>query len=137
MYFDELSIGQTASSENTVTQAVIDAFAAVSTDQNPVHVDPAFAAGTPFGGTIAHGMLSVSYISALLGNSLPGPGTIYLGQTVRFLAPVRPGDTVRTVVTIRDIHPEKRKVICETACYVGDKKVIDGEATLLAAARPA
>ena len=130
MFLEELSVGQSAETRKVVTQADINAFADVSTDHNPVHVDPAFAATTPFGGTIAHGMLSVAYISAALGTQLPGKGCIYLGQTVRFTAPVRPGDEVRTVITVKEILP-KRRVVCTTACYVGDTQVIDGEATLM------
>jgi 3-hydroxybutyryl-CoA dehydratase len=135
MSIEQLSIGQSAQSEKTVTQEDIIAFAGVSGDHNPVHLDAAFAATTPFKGIIAHGMLSASFISAILGTTLPGEGTIYMGQNLKFLAPVRPGDTVRTVVTIKEIVAEKRRVICQTACYVGDTMVIDGEATLLVPAQ--
>ena len=131
MSIEQLSVGQSAQSEKTVTQADIVAFADISGDHNPVHLDAAFAATTPFKGIIAHGMLSASFISAILGTELPGEGTIYLGQNLKFLAPVRIGDTVRTVVTVKEIVAEKRRVICQTACYVGDTMVIDGEATLL------
>ena len=131
MFIEELTIGQTAESLNTVTQAEIQAFAAVSGDHNPVHLDPAFAATTPFKGVIAHGMLSAAYISAIVGTEMPGKGTNYMGQNLKFLAPVRPGDQVRTVVTVKEIVAEKRRVICQTACYVGDTMVIDGEATLM------
>lgn len=131
MSIEQLSVGQSAQSEKTVTQADIVAFADISGDHNPVHLDAAFATTTPFKGIIAHGMLSASFISAILGTELPGEGTIYLGQNLKFLAPVRPGDTVRTVVTVKEIVAEKRRVICQTACYVGDTMVIDGEATLL------
>lgn len=137
MYIDELSVGQSAQSERVVTQADIVAFADVSGDRNPVHLDPDFAATTPFKGLIAHGMLSASFISALVATQLPGQGTIYLGQSLKFLAPVKPGDCVRTIATIKEINLAKRRVICHTACYVGDKQVIDGEANLMAPARPA
>lgn len=132
MYIEELSLGQSAESTKTVTQADIVKFADVSGDHNPVHLDEAFAAGTAFKGVIAHGMLSASFISATLGTQLPGEGTIYLGQNLKFLVPVRPGDQVRTVVTVKEIVAEKRRVICQTACYVGETLVIDGEATLMA-----
>lgn len=132
MYIEELSLGQSAESTKTVTQADIVKFADVSGDHNPVHLDDAFAAGTAFKGVIAHGMLSASFISATLGTQLPGEGTIYLGQNLKFLVPVRPGDQVRTVVTVKEIVAEKRRVICQTACYVGETLVIDGEATLMA-----
>lgn len=131
MYIEELSLGQSYETLKTVSQREIEMFADVSGDHNPVHVDPDFAANTPFKGVIAHGMLSASFISAILGTQLPGEGTIYMGQSLRFLAPVRPGETVRTVVTIKEIVIEKKRVICQTECYVGDTKVIDGEATLM------
>ncbi len=131
MNINELSIGQSAETSKIITQQDIKMFATVSGDHNPVHLDAAFAAATPFKGVIAHGMLSASFISAILGTTLPGKGTIYLGQNLKFLSPVRPGDTVKTVVTVKEIHAEKRRVICQTACYVGETKVIDGEATLL------
>lgn len=126
-----LAVGQSAETVKTVTQKDIELFAEVSGDHNPVHLDADFAAATAFKGIIAHGMLSASFISAILGTTLPGEGTIYMGQNLKFLAPVRPGDAVRTVVTVKEIHAEKRRVICQTACYVGDTQVIDGEATLM------
>ena len=135
MFIEELSPGQCAESSKTVTQADIVAFAEISGDHNPVHLDAAFAATTPFKGLIAHGMLSASFISAILGTQLPGEGTIYLGQNLKFLAPVRPGDAVRTVITVQEIVPEKRRVVCQTACYVGTTQVIDGTATLLVPSR--
>jgi 3-hydroxybutyryl-CoA dehydratase len=131
MFIEELSVGQCAESLKTVTQADIQAFADISGDHNPVHLDAAFAATTPFKGVIAHGMLSAAFISAIIGTELPGKGTIYMGQNLKFLAPVRPGDSVRTAVTVKEIVAEKRRVICQTACYVGDTMVIDGEATLM------
>lgn len=135
MFIEELSIGQSAESTKTVSQQDIEMFAAVSGDHNPVHLDAAFAATTPFKGVIAHGMLSASFISAILGTTMPGAGTIYLGQNLRFLAPVRPGDAVRTVCTVKEIVLEKRRVICQTNCYVGDTLVVEGEATLLVPTR--
>jgi len=131
MFIEQLSVGQSAESSKTISILDIEAFANVSGDHNPVHLDAEFAATTPFKGVIAHGMLSASFISAILGTTLPGEGTIYMGQNLKFLAPVRPGDTVRTVVTVKEIIAEKRRVICQTACYVGDTQVIDGEATLM------
>lgn len=130
MFIEDLSIGQSAETCNTITQKDIELFADLSGDHNPVHLDANYATGTQFKGIIAHGMLSASFISAILGTTLPGMGTIIMGLTLKFLAPVRPGDTVRTVVTIREILAEKRRVICQTACYVGTTQVIDGEATL-------
>jgi 3-hydroxybutyryl-CoA dehydratase len=131
MFIEQLTVGQTAESEKTVSIADIAIFADLSGDHNPVHLDAEFAASTPFKGVIAHGMLSASFISAILGTQLPGEGTIYMGQNLKFLAPVRPGDTVRTVVTVKEIIAEKRRVICQTDCYVGETQVISGEATLM------
>ena len=109
----------------------IRAFAAVSGDTNPVHLDAAFASTTPVKGCIAHGLLSAAFISALLGTALPGEGAVYVGQTLRFKAPVRPGDDVRAEVRVRELVPEKRRVVMETVCRVGDTCVLEGEATLL------
>ena len=134
MYFEELNIGQSAESSRTVTQEDIVAFAALSGDRNAVHLDPDFAAKTPFKGVIAHGMLSASYISAILGTRLPGEGTIYLGQNLSFLAPVRPGDVVVTTVTIKETREKGRsrgEVVCQTTAKVGDVTVLTGEATVM------
>ena len=100
-YFDELRVGQTAEITRVVGAADIEAFAAVSGDNNPVHLDEAYARGTPFGGRIAHGMLAAAYISAVLGTELPGPGAIYLSQSLRFRRPVKIGDPVTARVTGR------------------------------------
>lgn len=129
---EELSPGMSASFSKTITEADIILFAGVSGDINAMHLDQVYAASTPFGGRIAHGMLSAGLISATLANRLPGPGTIYLGQTLAFRAPVRPGDTVTATVTVKSVVPEKRRVVLETVCTVGDTKVIEGEATVLA-----
>lgn len=131
MFIEELSIGQSAETTKTITQRDIELFAEVSGDHNPVHLDAEFAANTAFKGIIAHGMLSASFISAILGTTMPGKGTIYMGQNLKFLAPVRPGDVVRTVCTVKEIVAEKRRVICTTNCYVGETLVVEGEATLL------
>lgn len=127
----DLQPGMTASIAKTVTEADIVLFAGVSTDINPVHLNEEFARTTQFGGRIAHGMLSVGFISAVLANKLPGPGTVYLGQTIKFKAPVRPGDTVVATATIKEVLVEKKRTVVETVCRVGDTVVIEGEATLL------
>lgn len=128
---DELSVGMSAIYEHIVTVADIDAFAAVSGDHNPVHLDEDYAKTTRFKGRIAHGMLGASYISTAIAARLPGPGSIYLGQTLSFKAPVRPGDKVEARVTVAEIVPDKRRVVLKTQCRVGDTVVIDGEATVL------
>ncbi|MGN1035491.1 MAG: MaoC family dehydratase [Rhodocyclaceae bacterium] len=128
---DDLQVGQSYTMGKTVTDADIVMFAGVSTDTNAVHLNEEFAKTLPFGGRIAHGMLSASFISAVLGAHLPGPGTIYLGQTLKFTAPVRINDTVNTTVTVKEIIKEKKRVILETVCKVGDTVVITGEATVM------
>lgn len=128
---EDLQPGMSGSIAKTVTEADIVLFAGVSTDVNPVHLDESYAKTTPFGGRIAHGMLSAGFISAVLANKLPGPGTIYLGQTLRFKAPVRPGDTVTATVTVKEVLVGKRRCILDTVCTVDGKVVIEGEATML------
>ncbi len=127
----DLKPGMSHTMGKTVTDADIVMFAGVSTDTNAVHLDEEFAKTLPFGGRIAHGMLSASFISAVLGAHLPGPGTIYMGQTLRVKAPVRIGDTVKTTVTVKEVIVEKKRVILETICRVGETVVIEGEATIM------
>ncbi len=134
MKIHEIEIGMTATRRNVVARAHIVAYAELSGDQNPVHLDDAFAATTQFKGVIAHGMLSAGYISAVLGNDLPGMGTVYMGQSLSFRGPVRPGDEVVTTVTVKDIVRDKRRVILTTVCKVGEKVVLDGEAMVMVAA---
>ena len=137
VYIDELQPGMSATIGKTITDADIVMFAGISTDTNAVHLDEEFGKSTAFGGRIAHGMLSAGFISAALGAHLPGPGTIYLGQTLKFKAPVRPGDTVKTTVTVKEVVVEKKRAIMETICRVGDVVVIEGEATVMIGKRPA
>jgi 3-hydroxybutyryl-CoA dehydratase len=129
--FEDLKVGQNASIARTVSEAEILAFAGVSGDTNPVHVDEEFAASTMFKGRIAHGILLVSYISTVLGTKLPGPGAIYLSQSVKFKAPVRIGDTVVTRCTITNLEAEKRRVTLSTVCTVNDVEVTVGEAQIM------
>ena len=129
--FAELQVGQCETYTRTVTEADIVLFAGVSGDNNPVHLDEIYASGSMFKGRIAHGMLSASYISTVIGTRLPGPGTIYLGQTLTFRAPVRVGDTVTARVVVREIDEERRRVKLETTCSVGSKVVIEGEALVM------
>lgn len=127
---EDLQVGMSASTAKTVTEADIVLFSGVSTDTNPMHLNEEWAKTTQFGGRIAHGMLSAGFISAVLANKLPGPGTVYLSQTLKFKAPVRIGDTVTASVTIREIFVEKRRCIVDTVCSVNGKPVIEGEATM-------
>ena len=118
-----------------VTDRDIEMFAEVSTDRNPVHLDDDYAQDTIFEGRIAHGMLTAGLISAVIGEQLPGHGTVYLGQSLKFLAPVRPGDMVLAEVEVTNIDHSKRRVTMETRCLVNGKKVLIGEATVLAPSR--
>ena len=127
---EDLQPGMSASVSKTVTEADIIMFAGVSTDINPAHLDEDYAKGTQFGGRIAHGMLAASFISAVLANKLPGAGTIYLGQTLKFKAPVRIGDTVTATVTVREVVAAKKRCILDAVCTVAGKTVIEGESTM-------
>jgi 3-hydroxybutyryl-CoA dehydratase len=128
---DALKPGMSATYERTVTVADIDAFAAVSGDHNPVHLDDAYAKTTMFKGRIAHGMLGASFISTAIASKLPGPGSVYLAQSLSFKAPVRPGDKVETVITVAEVIAKKKRVVLKTQCRVGATVVIDGEATVM------
>jgi 3-hydroxybutyryl-CoA dehydratase len=128
---EDLSLGQSAEISHVVTDADIRTFAAVSGDNNPVHLDEAYAAATPFKTRIAHGMLSAGYISAVLGTRLPGPGAIYISQTMNFKRPVRIGDEVITRVTVSAIDAERARVSLATVCEVAGKAVVEGEAVVM------
>ena len=130
----DFSVGDSAEITKTIEQADIDAFAGVTGDHNPVHVDEEFAKTTRFGRRIAHGMLTASLISSVLANKLPGEGSVYLGQTLQFVAPVFPGDEVTARVTVKEIRENKPILKLETICVnQRDEIVIRGEATVLAA----
>ncbi|MGE5547712.1 MAG: MaoC family dehydratase [Solirubrobacterales bacterium] len=130
-YFEELDVGMSAAFAKTVTEADIMAFAGVSGDFNPVHINEEFAKDTLFKGRIAHGMLSAAFISTVFGTKLPGPGCIYVSQMLKFKAPVRIGDTVTARVEVLSTLPEKKFVTFKTTCTVAGKVVLDGEATLM------
>jgi 3-hydroxybutyryl-CoA dehydratase len=130
-FLEDLKVGQEASMSKTVTEADIATFAELSGDRNPVHLDAAYAATTMFKERIAHGMLSAGYISAVFGMHLPGPGSIYISQSLNFKAPVKIGDTVTASVKVIEIIPEKKRARFETVCSVGGNPVLTGEATLM------
>jgi 3-hydroxybutyryl-CoA dehydratase len=132
---EDLEIGMRRYLDKRVTDRDIALFAEVSTDRNPVHLDDAYARDTIFEGRIAHGMLTAGLISAVIGEQLPGHGTVYLSQTMKFMAPVRPGDTVTAEVTVLSIDHARRRVTLETRCRVGDTTVLKGEALVLAPSR--
>ena len=137
LYIEDIEIGTARSLKKTITDEDITLFAKVSTDHNPVHLDDDYAAGTMFKGRIAHGMLTAGLISAIIGEQLPGHGAIYLGQTLKFLAPVRPGDEVLAELTVTDIDRAKNRLKMDCQCSVDGKKVLVGEATVLAPSRGA
>ena len=134
-FIEDLKTGQAASFAKTVSEADIVLFAGVSGDTNPVHLDQSFAEKTPFKTRIAHGMLSAGFISTVFGTKLPGPGAIYMSQTLKFKAPVKIGDTVVATCTVTEIIPEKRRANFSTVCKVGDTVVIEGEATIMVPSR--
>nr|WP_272887018.1 MaoC family dehydratase [Phenylobacterium aquaticum] len=131
MFFEDLQVGQSAEMTRSVTEADIQAFAAVSGDTNPVHLDEAYAQTTSFQGRIAHGMLSAAYISAVIGTQLPGPGAIYLSQSLKFRRPVRIGATVVTTVTIEALDERRGHATFATVCQVDGKSVVEGEALIM------
>lgn len=134
---EDLEPGMSASFAKTITEADIILFAGASGDNNAMHINEEFARQTQFKGRIAHGMLTASVISAAIAGRLPGPGTVYLGQSLRFKAPVRPGDTVHATVTIKELMREKGRATLTTVCRVGDTVVIDGEAVVMPTSRGA
>lgn len=125
---EDLEIGMTACFSKTITEADIILFAGASGDNNAIHINEDFARKTPFKGRIAHGFLTASTISAAIANRLPGPGTIYMSQQMSFVGPVRPGDTVDAVVTVKELNREKARAVLKTVCSVGGTVVVDGEA---------
>ena len=129
-----LEAGQREVQEFLVDDRTIELFGDASSDRNPLHFDEQFAGETPFGGRIAHGMLTAAFISAVIGNTLPGHGSVYLSQSLKFRAPVRPGDTVRVEVEVLDYDPGRRGARLSTRAFVGDTLVVDGEAKVIAPA---
>lgn len=135
-YFEDLEVGQEASMSRIVTEADIVAYAALSGDYNPVHLDAEYAAKTIFRERIAHGILSAGYISAIFGMKLPGPGAIYVSQTLNFKGPVKIDDRVETLVRLVELIPEKKRARFECLCTVAGKPVLTGEAVLMVPPRP-
>lgn len=126
--FEDLAIGQSESLMRTVMERDVSLFADLSGDANPIHLCDRYAANTKFGQRIAHGMLTASLVSALLGTKLPGPGAVYLSQTLTFLAPVRIGDVVTARVEVVELVPERRRARLFCDCVVDGKAVLEGEA---------
>lgn len=132
---EDLEIGMRRNLRKQITDRDIKLFSEISTDCNPVHLDDDYARDTIFEGRIAHGMLTAGLISAVIGEQLPGHGTVYLGQTLKFMAPVRPGDMVFAEVQVTAIDHSRRRVTLDCHCAVGDTVVLKGEATVLAPSR--
>jgi len=130
-FFEDLEVGMEARLSRTVTEADIRTFAEVSGDFNPVHIDHEYAAETIFKECVAHGMMTAGYISAVFGMVMPGPGAIYITQTLNFKAPVKIGDKVDTRVQIIDLVPAKRRALFDCFCTVRGRVVVDGEALLM------
>jgi 3-hydroxybutyryl-CoA dehydratase len=136
-YIEDLTVGQSASYTRKITEADVQKFGEVSGDMNPLHFDETYAKGTMFRGRIAHGILSVSFLSTVLGTKLPGAGSIFLGATVRFKGPVRIGDTVTATCRVHEIDMAKKRVTFDCVCKVGDNPVVEGEAQVKVPTRAA
>lgn len=132
MRFEEIAVGQAAETSKTVTETDVVLYAGITGDFNPAHVDEVTASAGMFGGRIAHGMLSAGFISAVLAMKLPGPGTIYLSQSLRFTKPVRIGDTVTARVEVAEvIAPKRRLRLATTVANQRGETVIEGEAVVM------
>ena len=130
--FDSLAVGQSVTVPTVVTARIVELFAEATGDKNPVHLDEEFAARSRFGGRIAHGMLTAGFVSAAIASRLPGPGSIYMGQTLRFTKPVKLGDTVTVKLEVVEIIPEKKRVRLSTVCTnQKGETVMEGEATVM------
>lgn len=136
-FFEDLKVGLTAKFSKTITEADIVLFAAVTGDTNPMHLDAEYAADSIFKERIAHGMLAAGLITKVLGTQLPGPGTIYMSQSLRFRAPVRIGETVTATVEVLELHPEKHRATLRTVCTVRGEPVLEGEAYVSVPSRAA
>lgn len=128
LYFEDLSVGMTEVYSKTVRSSDVVGFAEITGDRNPIHLSEHFAARTPFKGRIAHGLYTASLISAVIGTRLPGPGAIYISQTLKFLAPVKIGDTVDAIVEVTELNPERQRAKLRCECRVGETAVLEGEA---------
>jgi len=137
LYLEDLEVGMSAESDHLVDDAAVRAFAEVCGDFNPLHMDEEYAKTTIFGGRIAHGALSASYLSAVLGNQLPGPGAVFLEMNMRFRRPVRIGETVTARVEVGEINEGTGRVTMKCQCLVGGKAVVKGETLVKVNRRPA
>lgn len=134
-YFEDLKVGIMDEFSKIISEADIQTFAEVSGDENPVHLNPEYAKGTVFKGCIAHGILTASFISTVIGTRMPGPGCIYVAQNLKFKAPVWAGDMVKAVCTVTELNETQKFAKIKTQCFVGDTMVIDGNATIMVPSR--
>src|SRR5215204_4562937 len=130
LHFEDLSVGMTETLSKTISSSDVVGFAEVTGDRNPIHLSQHFAAKTPFGTRIAHGLYTASLISAVLGTRLPGPGAVYISQTLNFRAPVRIGDTVHVQVEVAELIPDRHRARLACTCSVEGEVVLDGEALI-------
>ena len=135
IFIEDLTVGMERTRARTVSREDIEAFGRISGDLNPIHFCEDYAASTPVGGVIAHGILTAGLISAVIGEELPGHGSVDLGQSLKFRAPVRPGDTVLARCRVSESILDKRRLTIDCACLVGDSIVLEGEARVLAPSR--
>jgi 3-hydroxybutyryl-CoA dehydratase len=136
LYFEDLRLGMRESYAKTVKSSDVVGFAEITGDRNPIHLSEHFAAKTPFKGRIAHGLYTASLISAVIGTRLPGPGAIYISQTLKFLAPVKIGDTVDAMVEVVELIEQKQRARLACTCKVGATVVLEGEAVVKIPRRP-
>jgi len=136
LYFEDLSVGMVESYSKTVKSSDVVGFAEITGDRNPIHLSEHFAAKTPFKGRIAHGLYTASLISAVIGTRLPGPGAIYISQTLKFLAPVKIGDTIDATVEVVDLSERGQRARLQCNCNVGTTVVLEGEAMVKVPRRP-
>ena len=135
-FFEDLTIGMEASHAKRITETDIEAFADLSGDDNPLHLSAEFAAQTPFKERISHGMLTASLLSTVIGTKLPGPGCIYISQSLNFRAPVKIGDEVVATARVTELIADRRRAIFACTCRVNGTTVLDGEAVILVPRRP-
>ena len=136
LFFEDLSVGMAETLEKTVSASDVVGFAQLTGDRNPIHLSEHFAAKTPFKGRIAHGLYTASLISAVIGTRLPGPGAIYVSQTLKFLAPVKIGDTVEAIVEVAELIAQRQRARLLCKCKVGTAVVLEGEAIVKIPLRP-
>ena len=136
-YLEDIVVGQSANHSKAFSERDLLLFAEASHDDNPVHLNEEFARTTPFEGRVVHGMLTASLISTVLAKALPGPGCIYMTQTIKFCSPVRIGETVTATVTVKAVDYARNRILTDTICRAGDRIVVEGTALFMAERRPA